>query len=303
VQSDWQLPYTITDEYVVYADTRGTFMRYSDGSEQALLNGGRSFPPVVTEDRIYATNLQGDLLAWNRNDHQLSWQLQFEGWVFPPLVIEGSLFVGGQEHVLYRIDAGTGVIEESVALDNEAIFSPVEWRSGTIAVGVYARSWQVIGLNPLRLIRRINVPQPPLTATRDGYFLAQTGALFRQLPDGSFKQAVAAQGFVRWLDFRQGQLHWSTGRRLWRVGDDGIECLVSMQDINHPNYFVREQKAQPTVINETPRLIAFLDTDSWGSLSDDQQKQENSDENNMDRLDRDTDQHPVDRRTCRTLRR
>jgi hypothetical protein len=300
VQSDWQLPYRITPEYVVYADTRGTFMRYPDGSEQALLTGGRSFPPVVTEDRIYATSLQGDLLAWDRHEHQVSWQLTFEGWVFPPLVLDDSLFVGGQEHILHRIDAATGVIEESVTLDSEAIFSPVKWRNDTIAVGMYARSWQVIALDPLRLMQRIDVPQPPLAATPDGYFLAQTGTLFRQHPDGAFDQAVTAQGFVRWFEFRGGQLYWSTGHRLWRINEDGIECLVATQDITHSDFFVRKQKAQSTDSDEAPLVISL--SDSWGSFSENQQEQEKSDEKDIGRPNGNTDQHPVDQRTCRTLR-
>lgn len=299
VQPDWQLPYVVTEREIVYADTRGTWLRDSSGEDKLLLGGGRGFPPVVTEGRIYATNLKGDLLAWDRSTRQVLWSHNFEGWVFPPLLIHDSLFVSGQMHRLFQLNAATGKIEASVELNNEAIYQPVVWRDGQLAVGIYSRYWQVIKRDPLSLGERIEVPEPPKTATSDGLFLAQFGSVYQLQADGSFTRSIEGGSPVRWLKISEGQLYWSTGRRLWRKKGAGIDCLETEAGITHLGIQENGYRIQTTNFYGTSTVSSVSHTRGFSPLNKDK---EYNDEKNSDRPDRDIGQQSYDVYPCRTLR-
>lgn len=299
VAPDWQLPYFQGDALTVHADSRGTTIRYSDGGTHTLLSGSRGFPPVVTQEHIYATNTDGDLLAWNRADREIAWQRRFEGWIFPPLPRGGALYLAGQAHRLYRLDAATGTTEASLALTNEAIYSPVAWDGNRIAIGVYSRAWLVIDGESLDVVERFDTPEPAISALPPGLFLAQNGSVYQRTAAGTFDALLDGPGPVRWLDRRDRELLWTTDRRVWRAAGTGVRC----READHPVTFLgpldtgyRVQTTNPYGTSGTVRL-----SELWAMPNDTHDK-ENRNEKIVDRvISGDHGRHAVVR-PCRTLR-
>lgn len=301
VKPDWQLPYTTTDDFVVYADTRGTHVRYTDGNSYTLLNDGRGFSPVVTEHYIYATSLNGSLLAWDRSQRETLWHRRFDSWVFPPLIIGEDLYLAGQASDLLKLNSKTGVTLDSVPLTNEAIFSPVNWGDGQIGVGAYARLWHVVELNPFQQVEQFEVPEPPITATPDGRFLSQFGNLYQRLRDGHFTQLVEGNNSVSWFDTRGYQLYWAGGSRLWSSGLDGLKCLEANSPFTHigfDEHRYRLQTADVSTTSPTP-----MSSWHWDNTPIEQEEKEtNDDKENANWSEHSADrQHGIDV-TCRALR-
>lgn len=301
VEPDWQLPYTTSDDLVAYADTRGTYIRYTDGNNYTLLSDGRGFPPVVTEHYIYATSLNGSLLAWDRSQRETLWHRRFESWVFPPLAIGEELYLAGQASELLKLDAKTGITLASVPLTNEAIFSPVNWNDGQIGVGTYARLWQVVELNPFRLAEEFEVPEPPITATPDGRFLSQFGSLHQRLRDGNFVKLVEGNNSVSWFDNRGYQLYWAGGSRLWSSSLEGLRCLEANAPFTHIGFNEHRYRLQNADVSTTsPNLMSPWHWDN--TPIEQEEKETNDDKENVN-----WPQHFADRQhgvnvACRALR-
>lgn len=301
VAPDWQLPYTVNDELIAYADTRGTHVRTTNGNNYLLLNDGRGFPPVVTEHYIYATSVNGSLLAWDRSQRETLWHRHFDSWVFPPLVIGEELYLAGQASELLKLNAKTGVTLASVALPNEAIYSPVNWNDGQVGVGTYARQWQVIERDPFRQIEQFEVPEPPISATPDGRFLSQSGNLHRRLHDDTFVQLVDGKNSVAWFDNRGHQLYWASGFRLWNSSLNDQKCLEASAPFTHVIRGENDYLLQVT----NNHTILHTPMPSWhrdNTVNEEQERENNDDKANVNRHQRSAHrQHGVNN-TCGALR-
>jgi len=295
IASDWQLPFVETEQIRAFADTSGTVIEYDDGASFRLHAGHRGFPPVHEPPYLYATGLDGQLTAWHLERREAVWSRQFEGWVFPPLFSEGALYLSGQPHRLFKLDARTGATLASTALPNEAIYSPVSWRSGRIGVGVYARYWLVLDANDLSEKERITPPQPPITASPDGTFLSHGGHLFQQRADGHFVRIHDGKSPVDWFRTTDGNLLWASGNRLLRFENQVLACLQAGAPIVHRQEGSDRDRITVTNFNGTSWTLQV--SQYWGN-PDLHYDKENNDEKMVSTHDVSTDRQYDQLRPC-----
>ncbi|GGX70880.1 hypothetical protein [Saccharospirillum salsuginis] len=295
VGRDWQLPFVVTDDFLAFADTTGTVIEYTDGESVRLHAGHRGFPPVHEPPLLFATGVDGRVSAWHLEERRLLWQRRFEGWMFPPLVQDEAIFISGQPHRLFKLDRDSGSTLATAPLPNEAVYSPLSWRDGRIAIGVYARHWLVLEPEHLRETDRYRLPAPAITASPDGFYLSQNGHLHRRLNTGEFELRRQGKSPVRWFQRVGDELSWADDGHWLNVNNRRLRCLDTGAPVVHWQPGSNRDRITITHFNGTSRTLLL--SDQWGN-PDLQADKENTNEKMVDANQLSTDRHHDQLRPC-----
>ena len=292
---DWQLPFVETDTFRAFANTSATVIEYNDGETVRLHAGKRGFPPVYEPPLLFATGLDGQVSAWHVEERRLVWHRQFEGWIFPPLVVGQAVYLTGQPHRLFKLDRDSGSTLASAPLPNEAIYSPLSWRDGHIAVGVYARTWLVLEADTLSETQRYPVPAPAITASPEGFYLSHNGHLYQRLENGEFEQQHTGMSPVRWFKTTDDGFYWSGDRHFLHLKGDRLRCLYIGAQVVHRASVSNQDRIIITNFNGTYRTLQV--SQNWGN-PDLQADKENNDEKMVNANQLSTDRHHDQLRPC-----
>jgi len=274
IGSDWQLPYVETNEFRAFADTSGTIIEYSDGESIELHAGSRGFPPVYQAPLLFATSLDGRVSAWHLEERRLIWQRQFEGWLFPPLVRRDVIFLAGQSHQLFKLDLTSGATLASVPLPNEAIYSPLSWLEGGIAVSVYARTFLILESETLSEKNRYLLPAPAITASPYGYYLIQNGDLYQRRDNGEFDLRHTGESQVRWHQVSDDGLYWAGDLHFLRLWENHLTCLNVGVQVVHRQQNHNKKRITVRDPDGTYRTLRLLQ--DWGNLNQETVKENNN---------------------------
>ncbi|MFV2031352.1 MAG: PQQ-binding-like beta-propeller repeat protein [Gammaproteobacteria bacterium] len=96
------------------------------------------FSPEVSE-QLFAGSLHGELYAIDPVRGEINWRVQFDGWIYSPVVMpeQGLLWTGGQAHQAFSIATIDGRRLQSIALNQESVFSPSDIGKQQIAFNLF----------------------------------------------------------------------------------------------------------------------------------------------------------------------
>jgi len=107
---------------------------------------GQPFAPVVTRDKVYVATHEGTLIAFSLQQGTRLWQTKpGQGWLYPPAVQGIRLVTGGQDGIVWALDADSGVILWKRSLDQQLVYAPLAIENGLLIATTF--SGAVIGLN------------------------------------------------------------------------------------------------------------------------------------------------------------
>ncbi len=80
------------------------------------------FYPVLVGNNVYLARSDGILEKRRADSGKIIWSRSLaDGWVYPPLVQHNHIITGGQNRIIWVLDARTGMIRDSVTLDQELV--------------------------------------------------------------------------------------------------------------------------------------------------------------------------------------
>jgi outer membrane protein assembly factor BamB len=113
---------------------------YAVNPESGAVLWSRSLPlysPNIEGAYLYVAGPQGQLQKYRADSGELIWTNDYEGWVYPPVVIDGRVIAGGKAHVLLGVDAADGRVLWQRNTGQELVYRPVAAQGSTVVIATY----------------------------------------------------------------------------------------------------------------------------------------------------------------------
>ncbi len=137
-----QVTPAITDSQAVYLtqNTQALSFDLQTGKEKWRISSredARYFAPVLRQGYIYLASTGGWLEKRKPDTGELIWAVRpGSGWLYPPQILQGQLFSGGQDAVIWSLDPVDGSVNARLPLDQELVM-PLLTASGLMIASTF----------------------------------------------------------------------------------------------------------------------------------------------------------------------
>jgi hypothetical protein len=180
---------------ILVGSTQGLYaLAVDDGNVLWHIENSKTiFSPSIS-GQAFAGSVHGELYAIDPAQGRVNWRHQFPGWIYSPVVNEGSalLWTGGQEHQVYALTAQDGSLQHQVATTQETVFSPVDIGNNRAAFNLFDGSSLVIAANSGTVLGVLSGDAQPNDLHRDGE------TVYRSHRDGSLAAFDRIRFNLRW---------------------------------------------------------------------------------------------------------
>ena len=144
--------------------------------------------------QAFAGSVHGELYAIDPAQGRVIWRHQFPGWIYSPVVDEGSalLWTGGQQHQAYALATQDGSLQHQIATTQETVFSPVDIGNNRVAFNLFDGSSLVIAANSGTVLGVLSGDAQPNDLHRHGE------TVYRSHRDGSLAAFDRIRLDLRW---------------------------------------------------------------------------------------------------------
>lgn len=149
------------------------------------------YSPILEGAYLYTASPDGQLQKRRADNGELIWTNDHEGWVYPPVMIDGRIIAGGNARVLSSVDSDDGDLLWQRPTGQELVYRPVVSGQSTVVVATYRPEVMAIDAQSGNVIwRRVEASAPYTPAVfeeylyygdQDGVLHAVDGSTGRQL--------------------------------------------------------------------------------------------------------------------------
>lgn len=180
---------------ILVGSTQGLYaLAADDGNVLWHIEKSKTIFTPSLSGQAFAGSVHGELYAVDPEQGRVIWRHQFPGWVYSPVVNEGSglLWTGGQEHQAYALAAQDGRLQHTIATTQETVFSPVDIGNNRVAFNLFDGSSLVIDANSGTVLGVLSGDAQPNDLRRDG------DTVYRSHRDGSLAAFDRSSLDLRW---------------------------------------------------------------------------------------------------------
>lgn len=155
------------------------------------------FPPRTYNNATYRADTNGMLRRYDQHEN-IVWQRHFQGWVYPPALLQNRLITAGSEAILWGLDADSGEIIWSIKLPQEAVYRVTIANNIAIVTTFDGSITAVNAEGKVLWEKKFEVAS--------GSPLSHSGHLYLPGFDGRIRTLEAATGQIVWVSDRVGQI-------------------------------------------------------------------------------------------------
>lgn len=188
-------------------------------------NGARYFYPVLDQQSIYLAREDGRLEKRQASTGDLQWSKQIgKGWVYPPAIINGILFTGGQDRTIWAIGEQSGEILYHFDLNHEVV-TPLLAIKDVFIISTFDGKLHAYGINNKTPIWTIQLDAAAFKLTEDSNkIIASTMA-------GSIEAISPKQGRSLWRQTpHQNAQFWNLihQQKLYSINHQGQLSILNL---------------------------------------------------------------------------
>jgi outer membrane protein assembly factor BamB len=267
----WENPsYSDPDKFAVgdthlyiSKNTTSTSIDVSTGTPQWQVETGSDasyFYPTLSGNAIYLARTDGIVEKRSANSGTLIWSRRLaDGWVYPPIVQQNKVITGGQDRIIWVLDASSGEIRNQITLDQELV-APLFEVAGLVIASTFDSR-----LNAFQIDSHSSNVQT-LWTTQLGApafsYLNESQNLITADMGGNLSSIDPATGAIRWQQsVHQNALFWNTfdHQTLFSLTESGsLKILDADTGILQKNLQLEHQYIQAPIIQGDS--VALYDT-------------------------------------------